>query len=209
MSQDKEKLSQLMDGEVHHDILDKLIVDSELKQQWQRYHLIRDTLSGNSIDNKDVSLSSLDFVNKVSASLESEPTILAPKRNMHRQSWVRQLSGLAIAATVATVAIISVKQPAETTGISTGSGDIAQVQQVVPGNSIPVNQLYVPVASGVLPSQVQGKPLNSEAQSRLNYYLVNHNEYSVTAQMQGMLPYMRIISVTPSEVIVISPEHEK
>jgi hypothetical protein len=44
--------------------------------------------------------------------------------------------------------------------------------------------------------------LATAVQSKLSSYLVNHNEYSVTAKMQGMLPYMRIVSVTPSERIV-------
>ncbi len=46
------------------------------------------------------------------------------------------------------------------------------------------------------PQWIQGQ---SAVASRLNSYLINHNEYGANIAMQGMLPYVRIVTYEPSE----------
>ncbi|MFP4609810.1 MAG: sigma-E factor negative regulatory protein [Thiohalophilus sp.] len=174
-----EKLSALMDDEFHSDVLESLKQDSEARARWARYHLIRDVLSGHS-----ETLPSPGFVERVSAALGDEPTVLRPVRRKLAHG-VRQVAGLAIAATVATVAVLTVQQ-SDVTGTS-GSQSIASAEKAT--------EEYRNVSGN--PSAAS--PIDSEVQSKLSNYLINHNEYSISSRMQGMLPYMRIVSVTPSE----------
>ena len=57
--------------------------------------------------------------------------------------------------------------------------------------------------------QTDNSRLDSAVESKLSGYLVHHNEYSVTAKMQGALPYMRIVSVTPGKRIDAKAANEK
>lgn len=69
------------------------------RQVWDTYHLIGDVLR-----NQDLAIKPTDFFYaRVSKALDAEPSILAP-RNLHGRSATRMgLSGLAVAAAVATV----------------------------------------------------------------------------------------------------------
>lgn len=68
------------------------------RQLWDTYHLIGDVLRSEDLALKPTDL----FYARVSKAIDAEPTVLAPGR--HRASAVRRgLSGLAIAAAVATV----------------------------------------------------------------------------------------------------------
>lgn len=179
-----EKLSAFMDDEFHPDVLNSLKQDTEARTRWARYHLIRDVLSGHT-----ASIPSSDFAERVSDALRDEPTVLRPARRRFGHT-VRQVAGLAIAATVATVAVLTVQQ-SDVTGISAPQPAIASADDGRQG--------YRPVSSSNNPPD---HSIDSDVQSKLSSYLVNHNEYSISSRMQGMLPYMRIVSVTPSERIV-------
>ncbi|MDY6979145.1 MAG: sigma-E factor negative regulatory protein [Pseudomonadota bacterium] len=183
-----EKLSAFMDDEYHPEVLESLKQDTGARERWTRYHLIRDVLSGHG-----QSLPSRHFADRVSAALQEEPTVLRPAARRFSQG-LRQVAGLAIAATVATVAVLTVQQgnPGDT---PVAQPSIASTQ----GGS----DKYLAVSGNSVPSQ---QPIDSEVQSKLSSYLVNHNEYSISSRMQGMLPYMRIVSVTPSQRVAGADE---
>lgn len=69
------------------------------RQVWDTYHLIGDVLR-----NQDLAIKPTDFFYaRVSKAIDAEPSILAP-RNLHARNPMRVgLSGLAVAAAVATV----------------------------------------------------------------------------------------------------------
>ena len=133
------------------------------------------------------------------------PAIFAPvhKRKRAKKQLpfiMKQVGGLAIAATVSAVAVLTVQQTQDET--STTPTEIAAVQpQTQPQlQSQPSAQVrYVTDTSG----------LDTAVQSKLSGYLVNHNEYSVTGNMQGVLPYMRIVSETPGKVVVVRRANEQ
>lgn len=119
MTQKLEQLSALVDGE-HQDahLLDEIKSDKIMAEKWQRYHLIRQTMRKelpNSVD--------FDIAAKVSAALEQEPVVLAPKSGWRQLPGVaavlplvRQGGQLAIAASVAVAVVIGVQtnnQPEE------------------------------------------------------------------------------------------------
>ena len=85
MTQQQEKVSAFMDGEIDSDeILDALKSDPELQAQWQRYHVIRSGLR------KEASVApQLDITSQVAAALDNEPTVMAPKRS----GWRKVFSG--------------------------------------------------------------------------------------------------------------------
>ena len=168
-----EDISSIMDGE--QSVSDKLYAelkqDGEARACWERYHLIRDVLGNHTPDKI-----SLGLADRVAAQLADEPTILAPKKSrFNKKTLMKQASGMAIAATVATVAIISV-----------------QNTQVAQQEGYSIAKMNPPLVSSAI-QQVSAGKKQQDMQSRLNGYIVNHNEYSVSSRMQGMLPYMRII----------------
>ena len=74
----KDQLSALMDGEFEIESSEHLITSAksggELKEAWQHYHLIGDTMRGNAPLRHD-------FCMRVMQVLEAEPTMLASKKN--------------------------------------------------------------------------------------------------------------------------------
>ncbi|MGL5006882.1 MAG: anti-sigma-E factor RseA [Plesiomonas sp.] len=70
----KEQLSALMDGEsVDSVLLSELSKDRELQGAWRNYHLIRDTLRG-----ETPAVLDFDITFRLAAALENEPTLFAP-----------------------------------------------------------------------------------------------------------------------------------
>jgi sigma-E factor negative regulatory protein RseA len=173
-NEDREWLSALADGELHEQSMEQRLTtlrdDPQLLASWQAYHLIRDTVSSNL--NHSVAP---QLHRRIAAALESEPTILAPQRR--RQPWLKQVAGVAIAASVTGVAIIGLQNM---NGVDSNPA-AAQVAQ---------QQEYLRMK----PAQVARRnetPVQSN--DALNRYLVNHNEYSANSGIQGMLPYVRIV----------------
>jgi len=164
----KERLSAFMDGELHDDsVIDQLQADQEAIATWSRYHLIRDVLHQNYV------AGTAGLSAQIASALQDEPTILAPRRA--GKKLLKHASGWAIAATIAAVAILVVRQPE------------------------PVPDAQSALAIG--PITQQPVRLTAAAESKLSSYLVSHNESSASSRMKGMLPYTRIISYTPGQSV--------
>ncbi|MEJ2435175.1 MAG: RseA family anti-sigma factor, partial [Pseudolabrys sp.] len=105
-----EQLSALMDDELPESerelLLRRLAVDSGLRDRWERYHLARDVLHNELPETVDLGLSE-----RVRAALEREP---AQKRGVPAAGALREvfkpLAGLAIAVSVAALAIVGLQQ---------------------------------------------------------------------------------------------------
>ena len=170
----REWLSALADGELHGEeleqALDALRKDPELQASWQSYHLLRDTVSSNLNQQVEPQLHL-----RVSAALEAEPTILAPQRRP--RTWLKQVAGVAIAASVTGIAIIGIQSM---NGVDAGPAAVP----------VAAKQEYLRME----PTQLaQAKKKATQKNDALNPYLVNHNEYSANSGIQGMLPYVRIV----------------
>jgi len=107
MSEDKrEALSAFMDGELEGDastIIDGLLRDERVRRKWHHYHLIGDTLRHSLPEHLDEQLAA-----GISARLRSEPTILNPGRRP-LPPYLKPVAGLAVAASVAAMAIIGIQ----------------------------------------------------------------------------------------------------
>ncbi len=163
-----ETLSAFMDGEVDDQrIIESLRRNDEARSAWASYHIIRDVMTQHYV------AGSYQIAAGVSAALQDEPTVLAPKRWFRQKKILRHASGAAIAATIAAVAILVVRQSPE-------------VPQDVPQFAVgPITQ--------------QPVRLTAAAENKLNGYIVSHNEYSASARIKGMLPYTRIVSYTQGQ----------
>jgi len=178
---EKEQLSVFLDAENDSDeAIQALHQDADLLNTWGRYHLISACMKDQCPDYIDTRLAA-----KVNRDLASEPTVLAPvKKSL--PPVLKPLAGLALAASVATIAVLGVQQhrvndaytltgPQPSIANNTGPLASQQIQTVNAGN--------------------QAAPLTrNQASTRMSSYLVNYNEYRTHAGMQGMLPYARLVT---------------
>jgi sigma-E factor negative regulatory protein RseA len=175
-----EQLSALVDGELpgaeKEMLLTRLARDPELKRKWRTYHMISASLRNQLPEHTDQNLAE-----RVGGMLEQEPPILAATA-AGASRWPRvfkPLAGLAIAASVAVVAVLTMQQlrPSSTTD-STAIVASGPVSDPAGG--------YTRVDSGQ-------RHAGSPTPDYLNQYLVNHNEYAASSGIRGMLPYVRIV----------------
>ena len=174
-----EKISQLMDGELEGRECDlqlkRLREDAALTQSWAAYHLIRDVL-------RDEACVSIGVARRVHERLEREPTVIAPHTRL-----VARVSryALPIAATIAGVAVVgwlalSFRPQLESAGLMT-----AQAPQAVMPAPPPK-----PVELAVL-----------SANGQMNDYLLAHQEFSPSSELQGLAPYIRTVSNRDPETV--------
>ena len=182
----KEQLSALVDGEHDNDhVLDKLIDSEEMKQSWSNYHLIGDCLR----DNLPNQISN-QISQNVSQALKQEPTVLAPVKKPFN---FKPLAGFAIAASVAMVAVFTIQTDNDVTSPALNSSTIATISpaQTESFNFAQPQALPAAVTHSDTPESI--------ANERLNDYLLNHNEYRSNAGMNGIMPYVRMVTIETQE----------
>ncbi|TDR39385.1 sigma-E factor negative regulatory protein RseA [Tahibacter aquaticus] len=107
----KEQLSALMDGEIERDAarfaLRSAAGERALAASWSRYHVARDCLKG-----QPVLLADAGFASAIMARIDAEDAAGQGRGGGSR--WMRYLSGGAVAAAVAVVALIASAPESET-----------------------------------------------------------------------------------------------
>jgi hypothetical protein len=83
------------------------------------------------------------------------------------------LAGLAVAASVAVIAVLGVQQ--------------TRTPDAVPG-AVQV------AANPPAPASTERAEVQAQNGNRLNAYLVNHSEYAASSGIPGISPYVRIVS---------------
>lgn len=164
-----EQLSALMDSEceaVEVELaLRRLAKDADLRARWQRYHLISDAMKNNIPEMLDA-----DFAKRISKKIAADPPPLQTSLPHLLPSWYKPVTGFALAASVALALIgLRLSQPSATLK----PGTLAAV-------TAPIERRTDAAANSVL-------------ESRLNSYLVNHNEYASMNGVHGVLPYVRMV----------------
>lgn len=180
MSQvNRKQLSTLIDGELDavemKDALGALTGDPELRAAWDRYHLIGDALRG-----ERLSRGTLSVAQRVSKRLDKESVIpLTHRRTMISRNWLGPVAGSALAASVALVALVV-------------GPDIRNEADSVPSplaEKAPSEPTLYVDRTGTYWSLMR-----PEVESKLNSFLVNHQEYAPAAGMKGLLPYATFVS---------------
>ncbi len=181
--QERERLSALLDAQLeHHDKtteISKLIRLGGSAEQWYRYHLIGDAIRqelGPVVDPR--------LAERISQRLEHEPVVLAPSSLPHKpNTWHKPAAGIAIAASVAIMAVALAPQFINPPP-GGQSNETAAVADEAP-------KLNVYVAEDGTRWDLLQKP---KVESRLNDYLVNHQEYAPVGNMKGIMPYASFVS---------------
>lgn len=213
-----EQVSAFIDGELTHEACEQMVStlckDGELKSCLDRYQMISDSMR-----NQLPFGIKPDFASSVMAVIESEPTILAPAaRSSHKPSipsaFTRKAAGFAIAASVATIAVIGVQ--------SQYSEEPQQVASTMPDNSefvrmakenpmtANVQPLITPRASSGYSTastmvQSQSIPQMKPAQSfdwQLHQYIVNHSQYATGSGVHDIMSSARIVSSSEQKITV-------
>lgn len=166
----KEKLSALIDGEISrselNEILDAAKTDSELRQLYGDYVRVQSSLHGES---------GPEIADKIWSKLGQEPEILAPRAARQRNTMRRLVSGMAIAATVAGVAI---------GGLRWFAPNQPSSPQLIA--SAPEQADYVR-ASGT-----RWKLHDPKLENDLNVYLVEHGGFAGPSSMNGIQSYVKV-----------------
>ncbi len=150
----KEQLSALMDGEtLDSELLNTLSKDKTLQQSWESYHLIRDTMRGDTSE-----ILHFDIAANVMAAIENEParqvTPLIPEQQPQPQQWQKmpfwqkvrpwasQLTQMGVAACVSLAVIVGVQH-------YNGQSDNPAQPETPVFNTLPMMGKASPVSLGV------------------------------------------------------------
>ncbi|MES9939118.1 MAG: sigma-E factor negative regulatory protein [Candidatus Thiodiazotropha sp. 6PLUC1] len=181
--QEYERLSALVDNEIAEDDIPleikKLSNSQANRDLWSRYHLIGDSMRG-----ETGSLYDSKLAQAISKKIEEEPVVLAPgaiKRPGHLKK--RTYTGLAVAASLAAVAVVMAPQMINPVGSEAPQVSVAAAQQP--------NTQTLYVAEDGTRWELLKKP---EVESRLNSYLVNHQERSPSSNIKGIMPFANFVS---------------
>jgi negative regulator of sigma E activity len=186
MNENKEKISAWLDDALEGGEARSLEVEQENHgfSTAARYQMIGDALRG-----RVTNASMTDISASVREAISREPALSPAAKPVRTQrntrplfdfgSWLRPVGGLAVAATVAMVMVVTLtdQQP--------GSGDavIANVGQQ-PVQALPVSN----------PAPTITNPAIATPAVNLNSYVNEHSEYAAQDTMQGMMPYARAVS---------------
>ena len=190
-----EHISVLMDGEFSREtgmfLTRRLASEEAMCATWERYHLIRDCIR--QPGSKQVVTG---LCEKVNASLDAEDAPVGTSGNTSR--WLKPVAGLAIAASVALLAIVVTAPPTGT--IPGHSADTALATPANPPFVSPNTLSIAPVSQAVSYTPAQQANTN-----RLNAYLLRHNQTARTAGRQGFIAFVPIVA-TQSPVQNKTPE---
>lgn len=174
-----EQLSALVDDELtgaEQDLLTRQIGrDRELCQRLSRYQLISDALQRHLPERVDPA-----FSRRVHDALRSEPTGTGMAAGGRLTRLFRPVAGLAVAASVAFLAVTALQTSREETAAPAATVATA-----------PADSRYIRAQDSALAAAPETGAQTRNSQ--LNIYLVNHNEFAASRGMQGILPYVRIV----------------
>lgn len=226
---DGEQISSLVDGEL--DSIDpqlaiaSMVADQKERLRWERYHLISDALKRELPVIIDSQLAS-----RVMAELHNEPTVLAPHSHpasTAKSTFTKRLAGLAVAASVATIAVFGAQMLYRQEGImpakqyaqapAVNNTEIASMAGAEAGSPVIASPA---MSSAAIPqgniqnfAQTLNTPTlaaDTDIQNNpyINKYLLDHNQYAVRGVAPGVMPYVRII-IDPEMREIIRQEHSQ
>jgi sigma-E factor negative regulatory protein RseA len=163
-----EKISALLDAEAtgaeRKEVLRALAAERDLRRVWERYHLVGAVLRN------EVSMTvTPHFADRVAARIAQEATILSPRWPV--RSVAKGAIGLALAASVAAIAVFGLDL-----GPAPASGEAAMAANE--------QDAYLRAEMTPVPQ--------TEWDRNLDVLLVEHNAFSPTSGMNGMMSSVRL-----------------
>jgi negative regulator of sigma E activity len=196
MNEDKEKISAWLDDAIEYNEAESLQSEQGVQafSTAARYQLIGDAVRGKVTDASMIDISA-SVREAISREPEFAPVARSARQPQHQShgkvkplfdfgSWLRPVGGLAVAATVAMVMVVTLTDQQT----ETGSGIVANVAQQ-PVQAMPVNNAM----------PVYAKPGIAIPAVNLNSYVTEHSEYAAQGTVQGMVPYARSVSYGAEE----------
>lgn len=169
-----DKISALMDGELDDrqalEQFARLKQDERLADCWDTFHIIGDALRGEPVLSEG-------FGRRLTERLTGEPTVLAPQRRAAKRLTTYALSAAASLSAIALVGWMAFL-----------NNPLAPQPEIVAKT---VSTVPAPAPSPQLTS------LPSDGS--MNEYLIAHQEFSPSTSIQGVVPYIRTVSVTQQE----------
>jgi len=174
-----EQLSALVDGELGpaegRFLVRQMANDEQARAAWHRYHMIGEAARGGDC------VPSMDLADRVRAALADEPALgdiqdeQATSTVVQLARWKRPLVTLALAASLAMVAVLVMREAPLQQGPATAEmvADNVQPQDAMP--------------------EVQWELAPPEVQQRLQGYLANHARHGNVSPGQDMLEYIRLV----------------
>lgn len=172
----KELLSRLLDEDLNehemNEALDALLEDPAAQQSWHAIQMVRGVMSE---DNDEGGLASPLLLDKITASIDDEPVILAPHNIVQTASVpggtkqkkvTRKPAYLALAASVVALLTFISYSPIQK---NTNQSEITMTPQIQ------------------IPTQMQ-------ADRELQSMVVQHGEFSGAAALNGLVAYVKVVN---------------
>ena len=180
-TESREHISSLMDGEVSREtgrfLVRRLGADEELCATWARYHLVRDCLR-----HQEGGLAGENLAARIRHAIAQEAPSASPPGKA--RSWLKPAMGMAVAASVALMAIVAVDP-----GNRSSSGPGSEVAGIAEAPSFRSPQSLTPA-----PMSQQASLLGeSGGDSRMNALLLRHYQATGATGGKGFVAYVPIV----------------
>jgi sigma-E factor negative regulatory protein RseA len=194
----RENLSSFMDGEVDKSaaafLVRRLANDTALRATWDRFHMIRDCLR-----QQESSVVEADLCARVREAIDREDSTRDVRKS--HMSWFKPIAGVAVAASVAFVAVLMVGpgQQAVIEGPAQGESVTALAEPFVSpnmGNPLPASQ----------PVNLAGQ--RTTEQEKAKAYLLRHYQVSGDSAGQGFIALVPIVATSNSGTDTEDPEKD-
>lgn len=167
----KEKISALLDAEAtgaeRKEVLAALAVKRDLRRIWERYHLV-----GAVLRNEVSATVTPHFADRVAARIAQEAIVISPRWPMH--SVAKGAVGLALAASVAAIAVFGL--------------DLGPAPAPTPKPTV----AWKPDKQDDYVQAEMSWAAQPEWDRKLDALLVEHNAFSPTSGMNGMMSSVRL-----------------
>lgn len=192
----RENLSSFMDGEVEKSagsfLVRRLASDSSLRATWDRYHMIRDCLR-----QQDTQLVRTDLCSRVRLAIELEDQ-QQPVASRHL-AWFKPIAGIAIAASVAMVAVFTV---------GPGQQDVVPALTSGPVMAAQSEPFVSPNIGAIVPAS---EPVNlagdrAREEDKAKAYLLRHYQLTGDGSGQGFVALVPIVVTSETAMAEDDPD---
>jgi sigma-E factor negative regulatory protein RseA len=203
----KESISALMDGEADELELRRVLreTDASVNSTWQRYHLIRDVLTQQAAPQQS------SIAVRVSQAIAEESVNI--EEPVTSSSWIKSMTGLAVAASVAFAVVFSVRaiNPVDGVGVLPSQSTAPAVaSRVFPVNNAgSLNASFgkpdsnrAQIAESLVSTEQAGsaaKETDVVIKARFDQYILRHTESAALNNRQGMISFARVVNFKPQE----------
>jgi sigma-E factor negative regulatory protein RseA len=194
----REQVSAFLDGELPNSetelLLKRLTRDGELRESFGRYALIGEAVRGTSRGHL-----TKGFAGRINFAIDGEPVPANGQTSYTRSPrWWRPFAGVAVAASVAAVAVVALQHRAVSPALRVGAAVTAQNAAPAPATREAIS--YTVPATSPAPPAVK-------APGRLTNYVFAHSKYSTGLAQRGVLADLLIEADEQQPVVSEAAAH--